>query len=243
MRKQRGVSTILGTIIFIGIMFTSIIPMMLVMKQADTVYTRKILEVERLDDERGRENIEVYAFPIGETSSNLNVTVKNRCELVVTIVRIWINESYYEVNSNIPTMNTKVIGSYDMSPSNGSEYYIKAVSERGNVYECESGIIYYGDTGWEYEYLGINILIESQKKIKKFRVVIELSNSTVIYDETNIKPPKSGSVLKTYDVTGYGPVEYHVEIYKAKKKDWILLSEKDVEITWPSGPPVVWVYA
>jgi len=140
-------------------------------------------------------------------------------------------------------MNTKVIGSYDVSPSNGSEYYIKAVSERGNVYECESGIIYYGDTGWEYEYLGINILIESQKKIKKFRVVIELSNSTVIYDETNIKPPKSGSVLKTYDVTGYGPVEYHVEIYKAKKKDWILLSEKDVEITWPSGPPVVWVYA
>lgn len=242
-KRRRGVSTLLGTMIFIGILFTSVIPMMLVMKQADTVYTRKRLEVERLDDERGREDIEVYAFPLGETSSNVNVTVKNMCEIVVTIVRIWINDTKYEVNSSIPTSGTKIIGSFDVSPSSGSEYYIKAVSERGNVYGCESGIIYYGDTGWEYEYLGINVLIESQKKIKKYRVVIELSNSTTIYDETNIKAPKSGSMLKAYDVTEYGPVEYHVEIYKAKKKEWILFIEEDVEITWPSGLPVVWVYA
>ena len=41
-RKRRGVASILGTIIFIGIMFTAIIPMYLVMKQADTLYESKM---------------------------------------------------------------------------------------------------------------------------------------------------------------------------------------------------------
>ena len=58
--KGRGVSTILGTLIFIGILFTSVIPMMLVMKQADTIYTKKIHELEIKDDEKVREELIVY---------------------------------------------------------------------------------------------------------------------------------------------------------------------------------------
>ena len=45
-KKRKGVSTILGTLIFIGILFTSVIPMLLVMKQADTIYTKKIHDLE-----------------------------------------------------------------------------------------------------------------------------------------------------------------------------------------------------
>jgi hypothetical protein len=32
----------MGTLIFIGIMFTSVVPMLLIMKQADTIYEQKI---------------------------------------------------------------------------------------------------------------------------------------------------------------------------------------------------------
>ena len=37
-KRRRGTASILGTIIFIGILFSSVIPMYLVMRQADTIY-------------------------------------------------------------------------------------------------------------------------------------------------------------------------------------------------------------
>ncbi len=39
-RKKRGVSTILGTLIFVGIIFSAYVPMTLVMKQVDNIYER-----------------------------------------------------------------------------------------------------------------------------------------------------------------------------------------------------------
>ena len=42
---RNGVSTILGTIIFIGVLFSAIIPMQLVMKQADNIALQKIHEI------------------------------------------------------------------------------------------------------------------------------------------------------------------------------------------------------
>ena len=45
---SKGTSTILGTLIFVGIIFTSFIPMMLVMKQADTIYDMNKYEMEKV---------------------------------------------------------------------------------------------------------------------------------------------------------------------------------------------------
>ncbi len=61
-KKNKGVSTILGTLIFIGIIFTSVVPMMLVMKQADTIYEKKKHEMDVIDDESVREELTVYTF-------------------------------------------------------------------------------------------------------------------------------------------------------------------------------------
>ena len=41
---KKGVSTILGTLIFMGIIFSAYIPMTLVMKQADNIYEQEIHE-------------------------------------------------------------------------------------------------------------------------------------------------------------------------------------------------------
>jgi hypothetical protein len=75
-KPRKGVSTILGTLIFIGILFTSVIPMFLVMKQADIIYTQTDLERKRLDEEREREAIEVYPIP-SLTQPEMNVTLVN----------------------------------------------------------------------------------------------------------------------------------------------------------------------
>jgi hypothetical protein len=243
-RKKKGFSTILGTLIFIGILFSAIIPMQLVMQQADIVLKQELNEIESIDEERDSEDCEVYAYPTSTISSSLNVSVRNRCELDINIIRVWINETYYPVNVVVPVGCLINIGSFELEPISGSSYFIEVVTSKGNVYDCESGIIYFGEAGWEYEYLAINTLITSQKGVKKFKIIITLiSNSTIIYEDTNIKNPKSGTVLISYDVTPYGPTSFQVDLYKAKKKDWTLFHTETVTIVWPSGPAVVWVYA
>ena len=93
-KERRGVSTILGTLIFIGIMFTAIIPMMLVMNQADQIYARKIKTVETLDGERSAENIRVIAYPNSSNSSEMILKLENRGNVPVKIVRAWFNDVY-----------------------------------------------------------------------------------------------------------------------------------------------------
>jgi hypothetical protein len=90
-KRRRGVSTILGTIIFIGIMFTSIIPMMLVMKQADTIYTQKVHEMEIRDEEGVKEDVNVYVYPY-QDGTELGVKVENIGNVPITVVRAWLND-------------------------------------------------------------------------------------------------------------------------------------------------------
>ena len=85
----------LGTLIFIGILFTSVIPMLLVMKQADTIYTQKIHEMEARDDERDNEILEASAFPVSTTSDELKVKIENTGVVSAKIIRVWINDDNY----------------------------------------------------------------------------------------------------------------------------------------------------
>jgi len=63
MSRKKGVSTILGTIIFIGILFSAYAPMILTMRQADVYYEQEKHEVEILDDEKRREELAFYVYP------------------------------------------------------------------------------------------------------------------------------------------------------------------------------------
>ena len=58
-KKRLGISSILGTIIFVGILFSVYVPMTLVMKQADNIYERKIHEAKIGDfDKAGYNRVE-----------------------------------------------------------------------------------------------------------------------------------------------------------------------------------------
>jgi hypothetical protein len=98
------VSTILGTIIFIGILFSSVIPMMLVMKQADVILEQGKLEVVRRDDEGDRESLELYPIP-DLAATHVNVTILNTCETSIDIVRVWINDTLTDVTTTVNALS------------------------------------------------------------------------------------------------------------------------------------------
>ena len=60
--NRKGISTILGAIFFVGILFSAYVPMTLVMKQADTIYEQVIHETRIQDEYTYDEDLMVYAF-------------------------------------------------------------------------------------------------------------------------------------------------------------------------------------
>jgi len=247
--SKKAVSSILGTLIFIGILFSAVVPMMLVMKQADVILEQKKLEVQRLDEERIREDLALYAYPNG--LSSITVKVHNRCEVPIIIRRIWINDEEQDIDCLVSPVEVKEIGSYSITfiPDQINTYRVRITTARGNVYESLSGIIAHDGSEWVQEEIGINVVIDSGSGgflgFGKYRATV--ANAT--YSETKETDFASGSASLYFLMMNEGtPLygEYTVTVEKRLGNFWtgyyweVMATEEVVlEI---DGPPVVWVY-
>lgn len=241
-KERRGVSTIMGTLIFIGILFTSVIPMMLVMKQADTIYTKKIHEIEIRDDERERENLIVYTYP---DDQKINVKIKNSGNIPVKIVRVWINDQCNVTDELISTNSEKVLGPFEVQElEEGDTVEVKVTTERGNVFHCVSGTLYYSG-GWSTTSYGICVIIHNPKggefQIKLWNVTREPDPQWDVFYQSHCK--------EWEDVIATTPVlepssEYQVDVYERKGTNWKRLPGCPIPtpIDYPNGPPFIMVW-
>ena len=168
--SRRGTSTILGTLIFIAILFTAVIPMQLVMHQADIIFEKKMLEVSREDEGRDLEFIEVYPVP-SLTDPEINITLINTGEVSSTIRRLWVNSTYYpswfqgdfyDVMAFVPALGSVTIGPYPAPTVEGAVYDVKVTTDRGNVFFSEVGTIMYVGGQWVSETLGFRLIFPSR---------------------------------------------------------------------------------
>jgi hypothetical protein len=215
--------------IFIGIMFTAVIPMMLVMRQADTIYEMRKHELASLDQERAREDLYLYVYPETPTLPVLIVKVQNRGELAIRVVRLWVNDDPTELDVAVPPMSgvvdLKIISL--VSPPPGSSYFITATTDRGNVVAFDTPLTWQGY--WQTDVLSVNVLICSLPG-QEFK--IEVQGSDYLGDSLTEKFDP-----KFFIVPSAGT--YTVTIYRGSKPIYV----KEVTITWPEGSPVEWVFA
>lgn len=168
--RRRGTSTIYGVMIFIGIMFTAVIPMLLVMNQADTLHEMRKVEVGRLDEERAMESIffhlETSIDPATEEPI-IKLVFYNRCVIAVKIIHVWINDGIREVNYLIPPNSN---GEWELRnlmdpPYQDPEYFsVMAVTDKGNILLPLSGNPEYSydpvlGGSWEYNVYTIYIMM------------------------------------------------------------------------------------
>lgn len=243
-RKSKGVSTILGTLIFIGILFTSVIPMMLVMKQADTIYTKKVHEMEARDDEGAREKVTASAYPNTSNSSQIMAKVENKGNVPVKIIRVWTNDEYHSQNELIPSNSKKVLGPFTVSVENNSSLVAKVVTERGNVFHSISGSLYYSDGSWFTASLGICVVIYNAEG---GMFLIKLINCTEPepYWEKIIYESHCQEWEDVVASTGVDdPGSYQIVVKEKKGNKWKDLAGTpvDVTISWPDGPPFIMVW-
>ncbi|MBA7619109.1 hypothetical protein ES703_26442 [subsurface metagenome] len=256
-RRRRGVSTILGTIIFIGIMFTSVIPMWLVMKQADVLFERKMLEMARLDDEAERESMELYAFPSSyDEPEYLNITAYNTCEVPINLVRLWVNGTVTPLSITIPVMGSVNVPPYEINATEGSSYQSAATSERGNVYVSQTGTLSWSGGEWETETVGINLIFPSRpgsgQRGNDWKNKLEITiaqDSDIIFEDVVVYWAISASEMffelgapGKYNVTVWtkqtNPDPYEGVIYGPER-----LVEgvgcDPITIDWPAGPAIL----
>ena len=228
MEMRRGTASIMGTILFIGILFSAIIPLFRTMRQADIVFEQKKLEVERLDKQRELEYIEVFLMPDGE---NIDVIVLNRCEVPVTIYHLWINDELFPIPVTIiDTQDDYTFEDQDIDPEIDEEYEFKVTTARGNVFVPQNGVLIYTDEGWTMETFLIKIYAA-----ELFIRVKVTQDETVFFDDWSF-------FEVGYAIPVPSPGIYHVYIERQIFWWTTVLFDDDVEIDWPDGPSFVEVF-
>ena len=241
---RKGISSILGTLIFVSIIFTSFIPMMLVMRQADTMYDMRKHEMEILDQERIDEEVYVYVFPVTEYATTLTLDIQNRGNLVIDVVQVWINDVPIALSEQISSMNSIQLilddDPYGFTPVEDTIYLIKIKTARGNVFSSDSGSLYYNVDGiWEGGIFAINFLI-SYPQAGWYEIEIR--------EGTEIGALLSGTPFQTHKSSS-GPAFAFFQVpiaatyYVKITKNSAVIKETSVIIGWPNGSPVEWVFA
>ena len=183
--SRRGMATILGTIIFVSIIFSAFIPMLLVMRQADVLHETRKHELGIRDEERVSENIIFYTIPSTDPI-RLSFVVENRGENLLTIERIWLNNVSHIVSESISPMDTlSDIGPFNV-PDSDESYIIKLITDRGNVFTPSSGIPTYDQLNGKWLMDSFTIFIMMTEPQSQLHILV---NYTQDEDSIPIVPP------------------------------------------------------
>lgn len=235
--ERKGMTTILGTLLFIGIIFTSLIPMQLVMLQTDTLESQILQEQGLEDNEKEQEKLSLVSYPTSTTSNLLKVRVENRGNIAVQLERLWIKSNSTSLNESLQIGETKTLGPFTVALEENTSYPVKVITERGNVFGSDAGNMIYSSQGiWYTPSLGVNVYIANEKG----KYYIKVSNSTW-YEEYETLGTDFGDLVVLFDVDTLG--NYHVVCKKNSDNGPHLPgTPTDVTISWPNGSPIVYVY-
>ncbi|GAI75949.1 unnamed protein product [marine sediment metagenome] len=204
---RRGTSTVLGTLIFIGIIFTAVIPMFLVMRQADTLHEMRKYELAQLDEEKAFENLYVYAHANESFPTDLTVEVENKGDLSAKVVSLWVNDEFFELNQLIsPMSGMKDLGSFNVSRVLDLEYVVMVTTDRGKIFVFDIPLtwtIY----GWKSPIVSIEVLIEHLHGSGEFKIEITGPENRTAMAQKN--------ELRCFTFTS--PGTYTVEIFRGSQ--------------------------
>jgi flagellin-like protein len=236
--KRKGISSILGTIIFIGIVFSTIVPMNLVMKQADNIYERTIHEVKMADLEKTTEELMVYAYGVAG-STELSVYVINRGANEVTLVRVWLNDDFTEISQIIAPKAKVILGPYDISETE-SPLRLKVTTKNGNVFMNSLGSVYYSEVnGWYVRSYAINVMIMNTAGQYQIIIEDELDTEVGYYQSSGTDHI---DIQETFLVANT-PATYDVVVKTRVGGGWQFLRGPDFTVQVPplNGNPIVFV--
>jgi len=255
---RKGTSSIMGTLIFIGIIFTAFIPMLLVMRQADTLHEMRKHELGILDQERASEKLNFYAYPLEEEpdltpdQDELILRIKNEGSVSIKIVNVWINDEEYHQEVNTQDVNIKSMETISLEPlpvilQDLTSYTVKVITEKGNVFSSEAGTLYYSSSadGWYTPSLGICVHINNLKGKYQILIRINLGDDPLPEHSYSSTFLEHGEIEEIFWVDF--PGTYYVTIKKDAGGSWVNVIptyiDEPIAVLWPASKPITDVYA
>jgi len=235
---------------------TAVIPLYIYVNQVNNLYDATVVAMNRLDQERDMEYLEVYAFPYiieeGVDEDQIKVYIKNRCSLDVRVMRVWISSDdgvRYETittNGTIPPMEDYTYGPFNVTLPSGEEtweYVIEISTSRGNVFSSLTNPLRYtgtvGDSGeWSSSnILAINIVIEGHF-FHSYKINVTGPDFSYI---NTILMGLGESAMDQVNVPDFGT--YNVKV--SKRFGWGSWNPpyKNENVTITPAEPSKWVYA
>lgn len=254
-KSKSGISTILGMLIFIGVLFTCVIPLFLYVNEMNNTYDRTVVEMKNFDEDRTRELLDVNAYPLGQTSTNISLYIKNKCPLTVEVKRVWINNYVVDLSLNVSSMQfniTNPINLVSLLPTQGTiDFKVKVTTTRGNSFaSLTNPLTYTAGSGWAGSIgFGINIVLEKKPSwwwFGTYNFTVYDVNTQQVFCNDYINLIFQESYFKHVSLPSTGT--YNVTVYKGNYIGWWpsghwtwqkIHSENDV-ITWEN--PSKWVY-
>jgi hypothetical protein len=234
--KRRGIGTTLGIIFFLGILFSTIFPLQLYIKENDIHTLRTENEMLTADTDRDLEDLDVSAYPTNTTSDKIMVNVKNIGPISSVIQRLWINEDSELVEESLYPGDEVLLGPFTVDLVVNTSYLVKVSTRRGRLFKAYSGSLEYIDGTWYTPSLGISVQIRNE--VGKY--FVEVSNSTWCVNYST-QGQDQDDVLIFFAVNENG--FYTVDMRKNSETGPHLPgSPMMVQVMYPNGPPVVYVY-
>lgn len=233
---RKGVGSILGIIFLVGILFNSIIPLQLYIKEHKLLKIQKENELEVEESYRNLEDLTVLAYPVNTTSNEIIVEVENKGAIEVNVKNIWIKDEKDSIETDLIPGEEMVFGPFTVDLIENNSYPVQVFTERGRLFSSGSSNLFYIDGTWVIQGLGISVQIANH--IGKYYICVSNSTWSSTYQTQG---QDHDDLLVFFDVKTNGNYQVVCKKNNINGPD-LPGTPMIVEINYPGGPPVVSVY-
>jgi hypothetical protein len=240
-KKRRGVASVLGILIMVGILITSILPTFIYVNEVNNYYDRTVVDLKIADEDRDYEDLEVHAY--GHNDTTVDVLIINRAPLATNITRIWVmnttlQDAWIFNSTNYPddlplylSASEQISLRMDFTGINseGSSYRIEVTTDRGNKFSSATNPLTYVSGDWQTGSMAFKIQIIVQSSQGQDRYLIKIfgpENHFDFVDSTTVQ----GQFFSVFDVPQAG--QYNVTVQNIQGGGYYVEPNQTTILSW-----------
>jgi hypothetical protein len=242
-KAKRGISTVLGVLLMLGVLFSTIIPLFMYVNSVGSYYDTTVVNIGIADHERGMEDLTIHAFGRKE-SNDINALIINDGSMSVNITRIWVMSMDLQRTNIFTSQNVSAaLNGHDLplqlNPSDQATienltltswmilddpdqpeldvFNIEVTTARGNLFPSDTNPLNYNGgiwgTGMNWPWL--EVIVRSDESQDDFQ--IDVVATTRDWDDTISSEHALGDYFTIIPVFKTG--EYNVTVTKTTQKN------------------------
>jgi len=223
-RKKRGVASVLGILIMVGILITSILPTFIYVNEVNNYYDRTVVDLKIADEDRDYEDLEVHAY--GHNETTVDVLIINRAPLASNITRIWVmnttlQDAWIFNSTNYPVLplylsaseQTSIRMDFTSINIEGSSYRIEVTTDRGNKFSSATNPLTYTSGTWQTGSMAFNVQVIVRSSQGNSRYLIKIYGPENHFDFVD-SATVQGQFFSVFSVPQAG--QYNVTVQNIK---------------------------